>query len=90
MCSLAGMNFDAQTFWRLYGTIREFKASLRERFPWAAAQAQPLVAHPGDNLNFSIAQLVQQRRHCLTVINAAGHPIATLTQKDLLLHLINN
>lgn len=31
--TLTGMGFDAESFWRLYSSIKLYKAALREKFP---------------------------------------------------------
>jgi hypothetical protein len=71
----------ATSFWRLYGTIKNFKMNVRERFPSALP---PAVVKTSDTLRNVLTTFNEQKKHRVFIVNAVNVPIRVCTQRDIL------
>ena len=67
---------------RLYGTIKDFKKSLRDRF--ANAEKGPMTITMVNTLGECVDVMADARKHRLFVVDGTGKPLKVITQRDLL------
>ena len=76
------INWGAESFWRLYGTISNFKSWVRAR--WPLDSKGPQIVGMADNLSTCLDLLADGRKHRLFAVDAMSCPIKVVTQRDVL------
>ncbi len=82
---LRGMGFEANSFWRLYGSIGQFKKSVRERY---ASVGLALVVNGDDSFATVITKMHESKMHTAWVVDKKGHPVHKISQRDVLVNCL--
>jgi len=86
---LRGIHYDAKVFWRLWSSVTDYKALVRQEFP-DKTPAELIYALPNDSLYSVVEKMAKQHIHRIYVVESKENckPIRVITQTDILREII--
>jgi len=89
LTDLKAISSDARMFWRLFQTVKNFLAKLRDE-PGPHRPRITVNAHPNDTYESVIRKLAEHKIHRLFVVDESKKPVGVIGLKDSLLELISH
>jgi CBS domain-containing protein len=84
---LRGIHTDANVFWRLWSSVSDFKARVRQEYP--KTPTEPVYASKDDTLYSVVEKMATLHIHRVYVVDDNTHPIRVITQVDVLREILD-